>query len=195
MKENREVVKLIKNAQDDKALSLLYKSVLPKVKNYVKRNNGTEEEAKDIFQDAVIIFYKHVKLNKFDEERSDPAGFIFTVARNLYITLAKRKSRMISTETSDILLDAKVPDHTVIMITRERENMISELLGKAGERCREILFQTIFHKLSMKEVCEKFGFSNENAAKTANYKCKQKLFEFLDNNPSYIRILKDAGEF
>ena len=60
---DNEILKAIKNQQDDKVLNNLYDSVLPKVKRYICSNSGNEEEAYDIFQDAVLIFYKQVALS------------------------------------------------------------------------------------------------------------------------------------
>jgi DNA-directed RNA polymerase specialized sigma24 family protein len=79
---------------DDRVLEHLYKQVLPKVKSYIARNSGNNEDARDIFQDAVVIFYKYVKTGKFDVQH-DIAGFIFSVSKNLWINSAKRKNKVV----------------------------------------------------------------------------------------------------
>src|SRR6187402_1717294 len=104
---------------DDSILEHLYRQVLPKVKNYVQRNSGTVDDARDVFQDAVIIFYKHVKLGKFNAEH-DIAGFIFSISRNLWINAAKKKNRVIALgddETSETGPSGNLADE---LMTRER---------------------------------------------------------------------------
>lgn len=185
---DREILELIRNGNDNPALSFLYKKVLPKVKHFIKGNNGDDDESYDIFQDAIMIFYKQVKLEKFKEEH-EIAGFIYSISRNLWINRVKKKSRTISysgempvVEVSETVLED--------LITEEREALIMKVLGDLGDRCKELLLYSIFHKFSMKEICEKMGFSTENAAKTRNYKCKQRLIELTKDNQSIKDLLK-----
>lgn len=182
-----EILDSIRKGKEDRALEFLYKSVLPKIKHYVLSNSGDDQEAYDIFQDAIMIFYRQVKLDKFKEEH-EIAGFIYSVSRNLWINRAKQRNRNVSAEG----LSFVESDGDVLggLISKEREVYVMNMLAGLGERCKELLLFTIFHKLSMKEVCEKMGFSTENAAKTRNYKCKQKLIELVKDNPSVKDLLR-----
>ena len=185
---DKDILSLIRKGDDDRALSYLYKKVLPKIKHLIHSNSGDQDEAYDIFQDAIMIFYKQVKLDKYKDEY-EIAGFIYSVSRNLWINRVKRKNKSVSIseeiavyETDSNLLDD--------LITEERETLVVQMLSEIGERCKELLLYSVFHKFSMKEICEKMGFSTENAAKTRNYKCKQKLIELVKNNPSIKDLLK-----
>jgi DNA polymerase/3'-5' exonuclease PolX len=46
----------------------------------------------------------------------------------------------------------------------------------------------------MKEIAEKMNLSGENAAKTQNYKCKQKLMDMLKNSPDVTQYFKMQSE-
>ena len=76
------------------------------------------------------------------------------------------------------------------IITEERAALVRALFAKIGDKCRELLTYTIFHKYTMKEVCERMGFSTENAAKTRNYKCKQQLIRLVDDHEALKGMLK-----
>lgn len=183
-----EILSLIRKGEDDRALSYLYKKVLPKIKHLIYTNNGDHDEAYDIFQDAIMIFYKQVKLDKYKDEY-EIAGFIYSVSRNLWINRVKRKNKSVGLSDAVSSLEA---DHNALedLVTKEREELIIKMLSDLGERCKELLLYSIFHKFSMKEICEKMGFSTENAAKTRNYKCKQKLIELVKDNQSIKDLLK-----
>jgi len=58
---DKAILEAIRNGEDG-VLMHLYKQVLPKIKNYILKNNGSEDDAKDIFQDAVVIFYNMLSL-------------------------------------------------------------------------------------------------------------------------------------
>jgi DNA-directed RNA polymerase specialized sigma24 family protein len=42
-------------SKDNQAYEILYKFYYPSVKNFILKNNGTEDDAKDIFQETIII--------------------------------------------------------------------------------------------------------------------------------------------
>ncbi len=186
---DREILELIRVGNDDKALSFIYKKTFPKIKNLILKNGGRDDEAKDIFQDAVISFYNYVKQGKFDAGNAIDA-FIYSVSRNLWINYVKKQNRVTELNTEYDQVAEVGGDSLSYLISNERTTLVTELLDMIGERCKELLLNSIYHKLSMREICEKMGFSTENAAKTSNYKCKQKLVEIVKNSPSLADILK-----
>ena len=153
------------------------------------KNSGTEEDAKDIFQDTVLIFYNQVKLNKFDESK-EIGGFMYSVARNLWINKVKKDNKLVKiadTENLEIFEDDFLSD----MITKEKAFAIEGLMNKIGEECKKLLMYSVYEKLSMKEIAEKMGYKNEGIAKTYNYRCKQKLVNMVKDNQNLISLFKE----
>ena len=182
-----DILEAIRTGKNNKVLAYLYNEILPKVKTYICNNSGKEEDADDIFQDAVMILYKHVKQKKFNE-KYEIAGFLYSICRNLWINKAKRDKRSITMEKQ---ADFQEPgDFFEDIVTEEREQLINEAFEKLGKKCKEVLVCSIYHEMSLKEICEKMGFKNENAAKTKKYKCKQQLIEFVKNHPGFKRELQ-----
>ena len=186
--DERSIISSIKKGEDTLAFSKLYKTLFPGVKQYILKNNGTVEEAEDIFQDSLLLLYKYIKTNRLDEIK-EINSFLFTVCRNNYINSAKVKNRNTSLSTSKEYIDNEETGYE-LMLTTEREKTIMELLTLTGERCKDLLFATIYESLSMKEICAKLGFSTEDAAKTKHYKCKQRLMEALKGKPHLVELLK-----
>jgi len=52
-------------AKRELALTHMYSKLFPVIKSYIHKNNGTDEDAADIFQDAMIVFYEKVRLDQF----------------------------------------------------------------------------------------------------------------------------------
>ena len=46
--------------EDEAALSYLYKDHFPMILHFVQNNNGSDDEAKDIYQEAVIARLRHI---------------------------------------------------------------------------------------------------------------------------------------
>ena len=58
---DRDIIEYLRNDKYQKATNALY-NVLPAVKKYVSANSGTADDAKDIFQDALVVLYKTCNL-------------------------------------------------------------------------------------------------------------------------------------
>lgn len=180
---NTYILESIAGKDNSQILSYLYKTYFPRIKKLIVENSGNPEDAEDIFQEAIVILYRQVKLNRFDSSY-EVGAFIYSVARNLWINEAKRrkvKEKVYKEESTAI--NYSETDTLDLMITEERSQLLTSVLEQLGDRCKELLSYTIYHKMSMKEICEKMGFSTENGAKTRNYKCKQQLISLLKKNP------------
>ena len=76
------------------------------------------------------------------------------------------------------------------LITEERSNAINDLLAQIGEECQKLLKYSIYDNLSMKEIAQLMGYSNEGVAKTYNYRCKQKLIRYVEENKEIETLLQ-----
>lgn len=177
---DEEIIDSIIIGKDREILMHLYKDVLPKVKAYICKNQGTDDEAFDIFQDAIVAFYKYVKENKFKKEHN-VSTFIFCICRNLWINKAKRDKKSISIEAGFDQYKDESENALDGIITSERASLIQQVLSELGKKCEELLKYSIYDDLSLKEICKIMGFTSEDAVKTRKYKCKQKLIELLKN--------------
>lgn len=177
------------NGQNDKVLSYLYEHTLRKVKRFIIMNNGTAEEANDIFQDAVIVLFNQVKLNKYNRNY-EVDGFIFSVSRNLWIDKVRRGKRMPIRELVDIDI-ADSQDLLMDMISKEKTSAMRKAFERLDEKCRKILNYAIYQKLSMREIAEKMGYSSENVAKTNHYRCKQYLSKIVKEDNTLLNLLEN----
>jgi RNA polymerase sigma factor (sigma-70 family) len=177
-----ELVTLVKQGKSDAALNYLYKITQPKILALVLKNNGSEEEAQDIFQDSVIAFYSYVIENKFKESES-VEGFIYAVAQNKWINRAKVRHKTTGLSEDYFLASDEFQ-------TQESDHKkIEVLLAHLGEVCRELLTYSIFYKMTMEDIALRMSYSNANAVKTKNYKCKQRLIALVKDKESLMSYL------
>jgi len=186
--KSQEVVDAILNGHNTKVLNYLYKTALPQITKFICINDGDEDEAKDIFQDAVVSLFTTVKLGKFDVEK-DVNGFLFFVSRNLWINYVKRRGRQL--DISKMHMSMYEESQTAVMITAEKEEMINQFLEKAGTKCKQVLKYVIYDDYSMKEIAKLMNFASEAVAKTTHHRCKQKLMDLVANNKALINLFKD----
>lgn len=150
----------------------IYKKTFPKVRKYILANSGSEQDVEDIFQDAILIFYNQLSSGKFQQEApTDP--YLYRIARNLYINLVKKHSRVYKTQLTEHPDDSQ--DSLLQMIEKEQKHSFNKLFLLLDDRCRELLTLRIVQNRSMKEIVTKMGFANENVAKTMVYRSKMRL--------------------
>lgn len=164
-----EILKRIRQG-DESALDIIYKKNYKMMTRLVISNNGTEEEAKDIYQDAILIFWQKAQKKDF-VLTSKISTFIYSVCQNLWRKELERKSRL-SNEVKD---DKEVNDFD----KQERIKIIHECINSLGENCRKVLMYYYFDGLSMNDIAKKLGFANADTAKTKKYKCKKELDKLI----------------
>lgn len=182
----------IRSGKNEPVLSYLYETTLRKVKQYIVKNGGDTEQAKDIFQDAVIVLFNQVRKNKFDE-RFPIDAFVHTVAKNLWINSIRKHKRIENHEDMSIfgtMTDEK-DDFLEDLITREKSAAVSRLFGKLNEKCRQILHYYNHEGWSMKQISEKLGYTNENVAKSSHYRCKLALMRLISEDKELENLLKN----
>ena len=54
-------------------------------------------------------------------------------------------------------------------------NKMGSALQQLGEPCKTIIEDFYINNKSMQEICEEFGYTNADNAKTQKYKCLQRL--------------------
>jgi RNA polymerase sigma factor (sigma-70 family) len=152
---------------DERALDYLYRKNYKMMVNMIMKNNGTEDEAKDIYQEALIVIWQKGQNPEFVLS-SKLSTFLYSVCQNLWRKELERKGRHTSEDESN-------KSEIIELDKKERIEVINQCISELGETCRNILTYYYFDDMSMAEIAEKLGFANSDTAKTKKYKCKQEL--------------------
>lgn len=162
---DQEILDRIKKG-DESALDFLYKKNYKMMVNMIIKNNGTEEEAKDVYQEALLAFWQKAASGKL-EMTSKISTYIYSICQNLWRKELDRKSRLRNEEKDGSVTDGHDE--------QERVRIINQCINELGETCKRILFYFYYDDFSMEEIAEKLGFANADTAKTKKYKCKKEL--------------------
>ncbi len=155
---------------DEKALEYLYQKYYRMMTKMVITNSGTEDEARDVYQDALIVFWQKATSGNL-VLTSKMSTYIYSICQNLWRKELDRKKRLSNEEK-----DAAV---SLDMDTSEREKILAKCIDQLGETCKKVLMFYYFEEMSMQDIAEKLGFANTDTAKTKKYKCKKKLDELV----------------
>jgi len=172
--------------KDDLALAALYKAHYAMIVRLVCTNSGTEQEAKDIYQEAVIVLYEKIQSADF-QLTCTIKTYLYAVCRRLWLKRLSEKKRHPALNGTAETFDGIEEEMQEI---DEKENafqrMRTSLMG-LGEPCRTIIEDFYIHDQSMEAIRDKFGYTNADNAKNQKYKCLQRLKKLFFENPNQAR--------
>ncbi|MCC9138051.1 RNA polymerase sigma factor [Pontibacter silvestris] len=159
---------------DERALAYLYKLHYPMISHFILNNSGTDDEAKDIYQEGVIVFYEKIKDNTL-ELSCQIKTYLYSVCRRLWLKRLAEKGRYankIDDSEPYLPLEDDVSRHE----EQEKQfGVMASALEEIGEPCRTLLEDYYIRLQNMQDIVEKFGYTNTDTAKNQKYKCLQRL--------------------
>jgi RNA polymerase sigma factor (sigma-70 family) len=176
-------------SNDTVLLEELYKKFSGKIKQMVLQNNGTETDAADIFQDALLSVYDKAKTQNFVLTCPFEA-FIYLICRNKWLNeLSKRKTSKITIrdveEYNNIGEDSfKLAEET--RLHQVRKKILEEKLSELGETGKELLRLSWSGK-SMEEVARILNVTYGYARKKKS-ECMKKLIVLVKQSSEYSSL-------
>ena len=168
-----------------KVLNEIYQKYSKPILNLVTSNNGTMEDARDTFQEGMIVLFRKVHDPNF-KLTSRFLTYFYSICK--YIWSNKQKKRRIKTVEIE-----KIPEpidkYSIEkdIIKKERCDFYIKKFDTLSEGCQQIL--TLFYEGSkMKEIAQKMGFASANYAAKRKHKCKEKLIKVITEDKYYKEI-------
>jgi len=156
------------------AIETIYREHYAMIQAFILNNSGSAEEARDIFQEAMMVLFEKSVSGSF-ELHCQLKTYIYSVCRRLWL---KRLRQMQRYRIVSEGIEETVPVEEDLDV-HERRNADFELmetaLGKMGEPCKSLLDAYYLQKKSMQEIATEFGYTNADNAKTQKYKCLVRL--------------------
>lgn len=170
---DENLVVLIKK-NDSATLKQLYGSNFTKVRRYVLRNSGDEQEAKDVYQEAFVAMWRNVKEDKYKEEsQGNIGGYLFQIAKYKWLDhLRSAQYRNTTFINRDIEFEENQCEEEEAK--RKKINRIMAAVGQLGEKCQILLKLFYFEKKSFREISQIVEM-DEASARNAKYRCQEQL--------------------
>lgn len=161
----KELLSLLKH-KENKAFKYIIHECFPMCSQQMRLRGMGNEDAKDLFQESIIVLYEKLQDPNFTLT-SKVSTFLFSICKHK--TLAElRKLRKTSSIKEEIISHE---DESSQLNDEEIRRAIQEL----GHPCSELIAAFYYHQAKIKELQQEMGYSSENTAKQAKYKCMQRL--------------------
>lgn len=165
---------------NDSVLRSLYADVFPKVRIYVLQNNGNEAQAKDIFQDAFLAFWKNIRKEKYKpREESAVQAYLFTIAKNKWIDYLRSADykKMVKGSDKTSVAEAIWEQEDQQEESKANENRLKSLrqaMAQLGKECKMVLTQFYFDRMPIDTIAEGLNIGSASA-RNKKYRCMEKL--------------------
>jgi RNA polymerase sigma factor (sigma-70 family) len=168
---------------DNEILGYVYKKYYPEIRFFVIKNSGTDEDAKDTFQEALIVIYKKLKSGNLELTCSFKT-YLYSVARIIWMRHLE-KNKIKTDELTDRQVFVDFEDNMELFLSeQERYKMYQKYFLTLHKDCQTIL-KLFLQKVPLKEIQAKLNLSSEKYVKKRKYQCKEILVKRIKNDPNY----------
>ena len=175
---------------DTIVLQFIFKNFYSNINFFIKKNNGDDDDANDIFQEAIIIIYRKLKANDLVLDCTFET-YLYSVCRFLWLKqLEKRKVEKENIKDNHEFND-EIYDDSLEKIAdlNERYRLYQKHFANLGKDCQKIL-QLYFDKVPLKNIAQIMGFKSEKYAKKRKFYCKEYLIKSVKQDLEYKNILE-----
>ena len=176
MKAEYNEIALLKGLakNDSKAIETLYKGHFSTIQHFIENNNGSFDDARDVFQEAMITLYEKVQNESFSLT-CQIKTYLFSICKHLWLKRLQQMgkySNPLSSQEESISVETDLEEF-------EKKDAAYAIMDRAlnslGEPCKGLLEGYYLNKKGMQALAEEFGYTNSDNAKNQKYKCLMRL--------------------
>lgn len=179
-----DIIERFKNA-DPEAIHYMYKSYLPDVIAFITNKGGSKDDAKDVFQEAIMALFKQAKADKLQLTASFKT-YLLAICKNQWLKVVRKNSRF----------DAIIPDFDpsdldqdlVVQLERaEQFNLIYTHIKKMSPTNQAILTMHL-QKHSTEEIAKALNFTKAYVKKR-KFLSKRDLLASVKQDQRFLELL------
>lgn len=161
----------------EKGFELLYEEAFPLTARFMSRMGGNFEDAKDLFQDALIVFYEKAMADEI-ALRLSAKGYVLGIARHLW--MRKFRNNPFTIPLDEMKKEISVPPD--FYAAPDPRQHLHQFMEMAGRKCMDMLQGFYYRKMSMQDIATTFGFSSTRSATVQKFKCLEKVRQHVKSS-------------
>ncbi len=185
MPSDKEIIKGI-ISHDHTVLNYVYKELLPYVDAYVVHHGGNSENARDIFQEGMIIIYRKIESGKFTLQCKF-STYLYAVCKRLWIQERKKYlQRLEKLKEINVVAESSAVYETEPDAMQE---LFQKHFNKLSPECQQML-RMYFNGVPLEEIRKLLGMKTVHHASDKKYRCKKNLIERIKSDPFFKKMKK-----
>ncbi|MES2646228.1 MAG: sigma-70 family RNA polymerase sigma factor [Bacteroidota bacterium] len=159
---------------EHRSTEAIYKENYGVVQTFIIQNNGGYDDARDVFQEAMMVLYENSKKPGF-VLTCQIKTYLYSICRRIWFKRLQQNNRYATPVES---MEDLIPVEEEIEEKEKLDNdfsMMDVAMKSLGEPCKSLLEAYYINKKHMVEIAEEFGYTNADNAKNQKYKCLMRL--------------------
>lgn len=144
----------IRDNRDKRAFGKLFDHFAPRLKGFVIRAGAPAAQAEDIVQDVMMSVWR--KAHLFDPERAQVSSWIYQIARNRQIDIARKEGRPVP-EALKAEENETEPDAGQVLALEQETDVLREALSRLNPDQRDMIEKAYLGELSHSDIAEATG--------------------------------------
>jgi len=164
----------------------VYDTYYPLIEGYITHNQGSVEQARDIFQDAMIVVYNRIKSDEL--ELSCKFGtYLYAICKNIWVQ--ERKKHLLRAE--------KIKQHPLMvndpgpaddpLLQNHLTTLFNRHFEELSKDCQKIL-SMYFNNFSVEEIRMAMNYRDLHHTADRKYRCKKSLMNRIVKDPLFKRL-------
>jgi RNA polymerase sigma factor (sigma-70 family) len=158
----------------EKTLTQIYAQAYPMVLHYVKQHNGSPEDAQDLLQEAIILFYEKVVQEQLTLTAS-VSTYLMGICKNQWRQDLEKRHRQQNRLLEIIKQQWEEPTSEP---DKPAQNLI-HFVAQLGKKCQDILVAFYYWGQAMPRIAEQHQYRNVHTATVQKFKCLERLRKSL----------------
>lgn len=172
---------------DRQVLAELYREMLPAIKRLAAAAGASAEDARDVFQDAVVIVFEKAERPGF-ALTSSFSTYFYGICRNLLGNRLKKKSgRHVTIPDDAKYREDDANDAQESLEDAERHRLFHRAFRLLGDDCRQLL-EMAFEDTPPETIMERLGIASNDYFRRRKYLCKEKLVQLVQGDPAFKEL-------
>lgn len=173
---------------DSKGINEIYERYADRIERFVCSNSGTPDDARDVFQDALVAITRRAR--KTDFVLTCPMeAYLYLVCRGKWFNELKRRKRaQVTIDETEGFTETSEADALAgsTLMDDARSQLFQQFFKKLSEGCRTII-QLSWTGISMEELSQQLGISYSYARKHKS-ECIAKLTNWIQASPEFAAL-------
>lgn len=145
---------------------------------HVRKHGGNRQDGEDVFQEALIVLDRKLRLGDYRGDGNIKAFFMGIVRWHWFNEQHKttHKNTLFTNHTPE---PPPTADPELEYLLTERRELLENLLEQLADKCRNLLkyYQLDF---SMEEIAQRMGYANAGVAKKEAFLCRKRFKVLLE---------------
>lgn len=168
----------------------VYKKFFKIVNKFILDHGGREEDARDIFQDGLMVIYEQRKKYNLRLEY-EFSTYFYAICKNKWMRKQRDSKKMILVDMDKISNDMEVIglgkyfiETEELFLKEERSRVYQQNFEKMSEECRKLL-RMIAKGLNIKEIQIRFDYKSEGFTYKKKSICKSRLINLIKQDKNF----------